>query len=217
MIEIEIDGVGTVEVDDSFKDLTKRQQQEFVNKIARERQSVESKNKRKDGEDGYFANLARTGIGQGLLLGFGDEIEAGLRTGFGLLGDYDKTVGTVRENVRDFAEENPLTALAAEIGGGLVTGGVGGARAAGTAIGRKVLEKAGTAGLAGAVGATEGAIAGAGAGEGALRASSRCRYWCGSWRCGWCGRSSSIRCGGSWHQSYQVWCVKQGGRKCGRP
>ena len=166
MIEIEIDGVGTVEVDDSFKDLTKRQQQEFVNKIARERQSVESKNKRKDGEDGYFANLARTGIGQGLLLGFGDEIEAGLRTGFGLLGDYDKTVGTVRENVRDFAEENPLTALAAEIGGGLVTGGVGGARAAGTALGRKVLEKAGTAGLAGAVGATEGAIAGAGAGEG---------------------------------------------------
>lgn len=166
MIEIEIDGVGTVEVDDSFKDLTKRQQQEFVNRIAKERQSVESKNKRKGGDDGYAANLARTALGQGLLLGFGDEIEAGLRTGFGLLGDYDKTVGSVRENVKDFAEENPMTALAAEIGGGLVTGGIGGARAAGTAIGRKVLEKAGTAGLAGAVGATEGAIAGAGAGEG---------------------------------------------------
>jgi len=165
MIEIEIDGVGTVEVDDSFKDMTKRQQQEFVNRIAKERKSVDNKKKRKTSDDGYGANLARTALGQGLLLGFGDELEAGLRTGFGLLGDYDKTVGNIRENVKDFADENPMTALAAEIGGGLVTGGVGGARAAGTAVGRKILQKAGTAGLAGATGAVEGTIAGAGAGE----------------------------------------------------
>lgn len=166
MIELEIDGVGTVEVDESFNDLTTRQKQEYVNRIANERKSVDGKKKRKGSDDGYLTNLARTGLGQGLLLGFGDEIEAGLRTGFGLLGDYDKTVTNVRENVKDFAEENPATALAAEIGGGLVTGGLGGARAATTAIGRKILQKGGTAGLAGAIGAGEGAIAGVGSGEG---------------------------------------------------
>ena len=161
---VEIDGVGDVEFDDSFKDLTREQKQRLVNRVAADRKAVESKNK-KNSDDGYFTNLARTALGQGALLGFGDEIEAGLRTGFGLLGDYDKTVGDVRSNVKDFAKENPKTALAAEIGGGLITGGVGGARAAGTAIGRKVLEKAGTTGLAAGIGAAEGAIAGVGAGE----------------------------------------------------
>lgn len=166
MPKIEIDGVGVVEVGDDFDNMTNRQKQDFVNRISRERKNVETKNKRKDDSDGYLANLARTGLGQGALLGFGDEIEAGLTTGFGLLGDYDKKVANVRGQVRDFADENPMTALAAEIGGGLVTGGLGGARAAGTALGRKVLQKAGTTGLAAGVGATEGAIAGAGAGEG---------------------------------------------------
>ena len=163
-VTVEIDGVGEVEFDDDFKDLTREQQQRLINRVAADRKAVESKNK-KNSDDGYFTNLARTALGQGALLGFGDEIEAGLRTGFGLLGDYDKTVGDVRSNVKDFAKENPMTALAAEIGGGLITGGVGGARAAGTAVGRKVLEKAGTTGLAAGIGAAEGAIAGVGAGE----------------------------------------------------
>lgn len=163
-VTVEIDGVGEVEFGDDFKDLTREQQQRLINRVAADRKAVDSKNK-KNSDDGYFTNLARTALGQGALLGFGDEIEAGLRTGFGLLGDYDKTVGDVRSNVKDFAKENPMTALAAEIGGGLITGGVGGARAAGTAVGRKVLEKAGTTGLAAGIGAAEGAIAGVGAGE----------------------------------------------------
>lgn len=162
---VEIDGVGQVEFDDSFKDLTREQKQRLVNRIAEERATLENKKKRKEEDDGYLANLARTAVGQGALLGFGDEVEAGLRTGFGLLGDYGATRDEIRGQVKDFAAENPATALAAEIGGGLLTGGVGGARAAGTAIGRKVLEKAGTAGLAAGIGATEGAIAGVGSGE----------------------------------------------------
>lgn len=166
MMKIEVDGVGVIEVSDDFKNMTKRQQQEFVNKIASERDGVEAKNKRKKDSDGYLANLARTGIGQGALLGFGDEMEAGFTTGFGLLGDYDKKVANVRGQVRDFADENPMTALAAEIGGGLATGGYGGVRLAGSALGKKLFQKAGTTGLAAGVGATEGAIAGAGAGEG---------------------------------------------------
>jgi hypothetical protein len=165
MAKIEIDGVGVVEVGDDFNKMTNRQKQDFVNKIAAERKSVDAKKTRKEDDDGYAANLARTALGQGALLGFGDEVEAGLRTGFGLLGDYDKTVADVRDQLKDFRDENPMTALAAEIGGGLVTGGLGGARAAGTAVGRKVLEKAGTTGFAAGIGATEGAIAGIGSGE----------------------------------------------------
>lgn len=164
-VTVEIDGVGEVQFDDSFKDLTREQQQRLVNRIADERATLENKKKRKEEDDGYLANLARTAVGQGALLGFGDEVEAGLRTGFGLLGDYGGTRDEIRGQVKDFAAENPATALAAEIGGGLLTGGVGGARAAGTAIGRKVLEKAGTAGLAAGIGAAEGAIAGVGSGE----------------------------------------------------
>lgn len=164
-VTVEIDGVGEVEFDDSFNDLTKSQQQRLVNRIARERSSLDSKKKRKGDDDGFGGNLARTAIGQGALLGFGDEVEAGLRTGFGLLGDYGKTRDEIRGELKDFARENPGTALAAEIGGGLLTGGVGGARAAGTALGRKVLEKAGVTGLAAGIGATEGAIAGVGSGE----------------------------------------------------
>jgi len=167
MTKIKVDGVGVIEVGDDFNNMSDRQKQNFVNRIAKERQHVETKNTRKKDDDGYnVSGLIRT-LGQGAGLGFGDEIEAGFRTGFGLLGDYDKTVGDVRADIKDFARENPITALAAEIGGGLVTGGIGGARAAGSALGRKAISKFGTPVFAGGIGATEGTIAGAGAGEGA--------------------------------------------------
>ncbi len=170
MAKIEVDGLGVITVPDTFKTLTKEEKQRYVNQIAksgaqRERKKIKPKNEEKsDGDDGYAANLARMG-GQGLLLGFGDEIEAGLRTGFGFAGDYGKTRDDIRENIDDFRAANPKTALAAEIGGGLLTGGVGGARAAGSVLGRKLINKVGTAGFGGTVGATEGAIAGVGAGR----------------------------------------------------
>ena len=165
MPKLEIDGVGVIEVGDDFENMTNRQKQDFVNKIAMERKTVETKNKRQEEDDGYLANLARMAVGQGAALGFGDEIEAGLRTGFGLLGDYDETVKDVRDQIKGFRDENPATALAAEIGGGLLTGGVGGARAAGTALGRKAISKFGAPAFAAGIGAGEGAIAGIGAGE----------------------------------------------------
>jgi len=170
MAKIKVDGLGVVTVPDTFLDMTQAEQQQYVNQIAksgaqRKRKQAKPKDKAKsDGEDGYGANLARL-AGQGLLLGFGDEIEAGLRTGFGFAGDYEKTRDNIRENIDDFRDANPKTALAAEIGGGLLTGGIGGARAAGTAVGRKIINKVGTAGFGGVVGATEGGIAGVGAGR----------------------------------------------------
>ena len=164
-VTVEIDGVGEVEFDDTFNDLTKSQQQRLVNRIAAERKNLDQKKKGADSDDGFAANLLRTGVGQGLALGFGDELEAAARTGFGLLGDYKGTRDDIRAQVKDFAKENPNTALAAELAGGLLTGVAGGARVAGTALGRKVLKKAGTTGLAAGIGAGEGAIAGIGSGE----------------------------------------------------
>ena len=164
MVEVEVDGIGTIELEDSFLKLSKKDQQNFINKI------VSNRNNPKKEELSLGDSLAggARAVGQGLSLGFGDELEAGLRTGFGFLGDYDKTVKDVRGNIKDFREENPLTSLGLELGGGLLTGGLGAGRVAGTALGRNIINKVGTTGFGGAVGATEGAIAGAGSAEGDL-------------------------------------------------
>ena len=164
MPTLDIDGVGKVKVDDSeWNDLDSSGKQELVNRIAREGTTSEPQAT----DDSFITNLARSALGQGLLLGFGDEAEAGVRS---LLSDetYDDALKDVRGELKGFRQENPGTALAAELGGGLVTGGLGGLRAASSALGRKVLEKAGTAGLGASIGATEGAIAGFGTGEGGL-------------------------------------------------
>jgi len=164
MVEVEVDGIGTIQLDDSFLQLSKEEQQNFINKIASDRKAIK-KEELSLGDS--LAGGARA-LGQGVTLGFGDEIEAGLRTGFGLLGDYDKTVKNVRGNIKDFREENPLLSLGLELTGGLATGGLGAGRVAGTALGRNIINKVGTTGFGGAVGATEGAIAGAGSADGDL-------------------------------------------------
>lgn len=162
MPTLDIEGVGKVKIDDAdWDNLNNQGKQDLVNRIARDGTTTEPKEK---STVDNIIDVGRAGL-QGLSLGFGDEAEAGLRTGFGLLGDYDKTVGDIRKDIKDFREENPLTSLGLELGGGLLTGGLGAARAAGTALGRNLLRKYGTVGFGGAVGATEGAIAGVGAGE----------------------------------------------------
>ena len=162
MPTLDIEGVGKVKVDDAdWNSLNNQAKQEFVNRIAREGTSSEPK------EMSTAESLAgggRTAL-QGLTLGFGDEAEAGLRTGFGLLGDYDATVADIRSNIKDFRKENPTGALALELGGGLGTGILGATRLAGSALGKEILKRYGTTGFGAGLGATEGAIAGVGAGE----------------------------------------------------
>jgi len=78
-------------------------------------------------------------LGQGAWLGFSDElsgalgaIPAAISTGDWDLGKhYTGIRDQARQNVDEFAERNPKTAMAAEIGGGLLTGGAGGARLVG--------------------------------------------------------------------------------------
>ena len=132
MPTLDIEGVGKVKIDDAdWNNLNNQGKQDLVNRIAREGTSSEP---REMSTAESLAGGGRTAL-QGLTLGFGDEAEAGLRTGFGLLGDYDATVADIRSNIKDFRRENPATALGLELGGGLLTGGLGAARAAGTTLG----------------------------------------------------------------------------------
>ena len=101
----------------------------------------------------YAGNLARA-IGQGVTFGFGDELEAGVRS---LVGDrtYDEEVADIRKSISEFRETDPIAAYGSEIVGSIPTG-----------IGLAGLALRG--GLKGAakLGALEGSIYGAGEGEG---------------------------------------------------
>ena len=73
--------------------------QEFDAYKQRQRENLSSPDRLEDidstlGEKAI--GTTRATLGQGLLFGFGDELEAGLRTGFGLAGDYGKTVADIR-------------------------------------------------------------------------------------------------------------------------
>ena len=112
-------------------------------------------------KDSYNPNNAKQGLrfllGQGFALGFGDEIEAFVRS---KLGDktYEENKAIIKEEMNKYAAENPLTAAGLEIAGGLTS-------AAGI---YKTLGKAGLKQMAArgtAAGGIEGGIYGAGAPE----------------------------------------------------
>lgn len=102
-------------------------------------------------EVSYGAGLTRAGL-QGLSFGFADEIEAFLRKGDM---PYEEKLAQVRQAIDQFSEQNPGTALTAEIVGSLPTALLGGAG----------LARAGVTGAAKVAG-LEGALYGFGSGEG---------------------------------------------------
>ena len=134
------------------------------------------------------AERTRQALGQGLALGFGDEIEAGVRS-LGSDDSYEDIRDRLRAKNKAYRTENPKEALGLELGGSLLTG-VGGltrfglAQGAKTGIGRAM---AGNAGMGGAYGlgtsesdtlAGQAGDAGVGAtiggvGAGALQGASR--------------------------------------------
>jgi len=106
-------------------------------------------------------NAARM-FGQGVTLGFGDEIEAGIRAPFSDR-SYREIRDDIRSNITGFRNENPGTSLALEVGGGFVLP-FGALKVAGTAgraamTGRTGME---TMKQGAAIGAATGAAAGAG-------------------------------------------------------
>lgn len=75
-------------------------------------------------DQSYLAGLARTGLGQGMAFGLGDEAMA---LGRSIFGDesYDDALKDERAKIEQFREENPKTALAAELAGSFATPGIG--------------------------------------------------------------------------------------------
>ena len=72
-------------------------------------------------EGSFLGNLTRTTLGQGLLLGFGDELEAGFRAAASKLTNDPQTYKEIRDGVREqikqFQARNPGTAITSEIVG----------------------------------------------------------------------------------------------------
>jgi len=116
-------------------------------------------------------NVLRQSLGQGLALGFGDEIEGLVRgvyeaatTGGSYKDAINKGIDYARAQNKAFEEQNPKSDLALQIGGGLLTGVAGGARALsakGLTMGQKVMRGAG-------VGGGVGGVTGAGTAEGGV-------------------------------------------------
>lgn len=103
----------------------------------------------------FMTNLARM-VNQGLTLGFGDEIEAGINSLISS-GGYGDFLKSIRGEIEQFKEENPATSLAAEAVGSVGTGAAGGLKLA-----SKLPQTVGTFARGAMVGAPSGAIAGAG-------------------------------------------------------
>lgn len=112
-----------------------------------------------DGWGQYGKDLART-IGQGVTLGFGDELTAAVRSGLGQ-GSYSDMLEQERGAIDRFAQENPGTALTAELAGGLALPGLGATGAVARAPG--ILAKVARST---AIGAGYGAAGGFASGEG---------------------------------------------------
>lgn len=110
------------------------------------RAKIESNNKKygrkpKEESGNSFGDYARAAA-QGLTLGFGDEIEAAL---FSALGPrkYEEVVKEIRSEMEVAEGLDPLGIGAAEVGGGLLTGGAGAIRAGGRLAAKKALKNMG--------------------------------------------------------------------------
>lgn len=140
--------------------LTLKQKQAIA--IAKAKQKLAS-------EDESWADVGRQALGQGTLLGFGDEILGTMRgIGSGLTSDESFgdaiSAGIDKERAinEGYEERNLGKSLAYQLAGGLLTGGAGMARV-GALKGAGMLAKMGRGA---GVGATQGGVAGVGYGEG---------------------------------------------------
>ena len=90
-----------------------------------------------------FGDIVRSAIGQGFMLGYGDETEAFVRS-LGSKREYKDIVGDIRNDIDAFRKKNPGVAITSEIAGaiipsiaaGLFTGGTGTAGVLGTTAAR---------------------------------------------------------------------------------
>jgi hypothetical protein len=107
--------------------------------------------------------MRAVGRGVPLIGGAMDEVSAGLNTGFGLVGDYDKELTYQRERDADYDARHPKESTAEQIGGG-IAGAIAGVRQLGpVAMPSSAIGKAGVgAAIGGGGGYAEGFTRGEG-------------------------------------------------------
>jgi len=167
-VRVRVDGVGIVEFDDNFKNLSKKEQQDLVNQVAAGRRGTRAGPSGEDDTSTDPMDIARAAM-QGVMFGFSDEA-AGLFRGIydaatkgkSFSEAYTEARDEARKNLDDFRKEDPLAAYGTEIIASLPTALIGGAGLArtGAALAGKGL------GAATRRAGVEGAIYGTGAGEG---------------------------------------------------
>jgi hypothetical protein len=125
----------------------------------------EPQEKKADYNSGLQA--ARSGL-QGLTFGFSDEVGSAIAAAAGSLGtgeSFSDAYSKIHQSLQDkrgaFSEDNPALSMGAELAGGVLTGGIGGAKVLG---GQAMKQASNLAKMSriGGVGAAEGAIYGAG-------------------------------------------------------
>lgn len=166
-VRVRVDGVGIVEFDDNFKNLSKQEQQNLVNQVA-DRERGMSRAKPQENLTETDTEYLRAAL-QGILFGFGDEAEGlifgvydAATKGKSLKQAYKDARDEARKQLDQFREDDFLAAYGTEIIASLPTALVGGAGLArtGAALAGKGL------GAATRRAGVEGAIYGTGAGEG---------------------------------------------------
>ena len=123
--------------------------------------------------------IGRVGIGQGLMMGYGDEAEAFVRSKLPGGRSYEEELADVRQKIRTTQQERPIAATTAEVGGSLAptvaalaaipfSGGASAPAAGAAAVrtGTLFSNIVRGAGRGSAIGAGQGAVEGFGKGEG---------------------------------------------------
>ena len=105
----------------------------------------------------YFKGLGRQAL-QGATFEFGDEAEAALRTGSVSSPEYKSTRDRIREQNARFQQTNKKASFAANMAGGAVVPGLGGAATVAKVAGKPLLK----AGVGAALGGLAGSATGAG-------------------------------------------------------
>lgn len=176
-MQIEIDtalGPTVIEVDDGFTSMPTANQTALID---RARSEIEMQYKPAPADTQRW----RSALGQGTLMGFGDEAEAAFWNPLDAIGsavgltdgaEYNAELKDIRGKLDAYRSDRPLEALAYEMGGavlpalgaGLLSMGTGGA-AVGAATAARL---APTVGRLAKVGAVQGGVSGFGAGEGGI-------------------------------------------------
>lgn len=113
--------------------------------------------------DSQFVNALRTGVGQGMGMGWGDEGEAWLRSKLGDE-DYETSLKKIRNELAQYHKESPFVAGATELAGGIIPGAAAMMIPGMQPMGAALLARTGMSnvGRLTALGAGSGAMSGAG-------------------------------------------------------